>query len=154
MIHQECNLSCNEKKFFFCKITRFVLSSIYYIIAPYDYTTVVQTLTFNATTTSVDVQVPIIDDNLREDDEMFFAFISNPSLPDLFLAPDRTSIIIEDFGDGKLVLVCKVQSIFPSFLLLITVTVDVFPHTGTHYAMLSILQFYKDILLHGSVYTP
>ena len=69
-------------------------------IAPGDYTTVTQTLTFNSTTSSVDIQVPIIDDDLLEDPEMFFGMISNPSDSRVTLNPARANVTIEDFEDG------------------------------------------------------
>ena len=75
------------------------LCSVFSYTAPDDYTTVVQTLTFNPTTNSVNITVPIIDDSLLEDDEMFFGFISNPSDSRVTLAPDRANVTIEDFGD-------------------------------------------------------
>ena len=89
-----------------------MICSLFSYIAPDDYTTVVQTLTFNPTTSSVDIQVPIINDALLEDDEMFFGMISNPSDNRVTLNPARANVTIEDFGDGK----CSVER---PFLLLV-----------------------------------
>ena len=78
-----------------------MICSLFSYIAPGDYTTVTQTLTFNQTTLSVDIPVTIIDDNLLEDNEMFFGMISNPSDSRVTLNPANANVTIEDFGDGK-----------------------------------------------------
>ena len=59
-----------------------------------------QTLTFNTTTSSVDIQVPIIGDNLLENDEVFFAMISNPMGYPVILNPALATVTIEDVGGG------------------------------------------------------
>ena len=76
-----------------------MVCSLFYI-APGDYTTVANMLTFNQTTSSVDIRVPVIDDDLLEDDELFIGMISSPSDFCVTLNPATANVTIEDFGDG------------------------------------------------------
>ena len=69
--------------------------------APEDYTTVVQTLTFNSSTSSIDLLIPLVDDNTVEEDQIFFANLTNPSAPDVTLDPAQATITIEDNEDRK-----------------------------------------------------
>ena len=78
-----------------------MICSLFSYIAPDDYVTVVQTLTFNSTTSSVGIQIPITDDNLLEDDEMFFGMISNPGDPRVMLDPSRAKVTIGDNEGSK-----------------------------------------------------
>ena len=76
------------------------LSSIFHgSIYIHNYTTVVNRSTFNSTTTSVDIQVPIVD-AVR----MICSMGSLPtpcSDPRVTLSPNQANVTIEDNGDGK-----------------------------------------------------
>ena len=73
-----------------------MICSLFFYIASADYTTEALTLTFNPNNTCVDIPVPIIDDEICEDDEMFFGEISNPSDSDVTLNPTTATVTIMD----------------------------------------------------------
>ena len=75
------------------------------LLAPRDYAAVIsQPLSFNLSTTSVSVSIPIVDDDLDEENEDFFANLDyNIVRPNVVLDPNVTRILIED-NDGTCML--------------------------------------------------
>ena len=68
---------------------------------PNDYTTVDRLLVFNGSTDNIMVDVPIVDDDLAEDDEVFSAELVAVAPSALItIAPATTTINIID-NDGK-----------------------------------------------------
>ena len=75
------------------------------LLAPGDYAAVIsQPLLFNPNITSVSVSIPIIDDDLDEENEYFFANLDYDTVrPNVMLDPNVTRIVIED-NDGTCML--------------------------------------------------
>ena len=60
-----------------------------------DYSPVTATLQFNSTTSRECVRIPIVDDNILEDDEDFFGTLNNTD-PFVIVSPDTARILIQD----------------------------------------------------------
>ena len=64
-----------------------------------DYDSITEDLVFNAGTTRVCRRIPITDDPVDEDDEVFVVTLTTDD-PDTALAPDETEVtIIDDDGE-------------------------------------------------------
>ena len=84
---------------FYCKI--FVNIKVHFLIlaATLDYVVTSSDLTFNATTSSQTVTIPILEDNIVEDFETIIVTLASAD-PAAIVNPSSASVTIED-NDGK-----------------------------------------------------
>lgn len=73
---------------------------VYHTIAPDDYTSVSDTLTFLAGETRLVIPAPTVDDSISEPDEEFVAELSNPTEGATIGDNDTATVLILD-NDGK-----------------------------------------------------
>ena len=86
-------------------------------LQPDDYLFETQILQFSSNTTSFDISVRIVDDNVVEFDEMFLGVLTmTPADPAVILDPDQATVTIIDASSESEVLVFMLRSMIAKCL--------------------------------------
>ena len=71
--------------------------SVLFYKAPEDYMTLVQNMTFDSSTNSIKLSIPLVDDNINEEDKVFLGNLSNSTAPEhVTLDPAQAHVTIKD----------------------------------------------------------